>query len=93
MAEYTEAEMYAISKNGEERPRLLITSVIEDEDGTAVGISIDGVKDGDITEVDIPNEIDGLPVTVIGKAALTECRLLQRVTLPKHLQIIGQSAF
>lgn len=44
-------------------------------------------------EVIIPEEIDGLPVTVIGDGTFCDCYELQSVSLPDTIEKIGKSAF
>ena len=44
-------------------------------------------------ELIIPNEIEGLPVTGIGKAAFFNCRWLTSITIPEGVIRIGSSAF
>ena len=48
---------------------------------------------GSETEVVIPDEIDGLPVTEIGEWAFFCCTGLTSITLPKGLETIGEMAF
>jgi len=57
-------------------------------------IEISGVTDKEaITEVNIPAEIDGLPVTTIGNKAFFNCSGLISVTLPDSLTTIGNNTF
>lgn len=53
------------------------------------------ISDCDIsaTEVEIPSEIDGIPVTVIGKAAFQQCTELTLITIPQSIESIGYYAF
>ncbi|MBO5163871.1 MAG: leucine-rich repeat protein [Ruminococcus sp.] len=46
-----------------------------------------------VTEVDIPAEINGLPVTGIGVFAFGDCQNLMNVTIPNSVTSIGSSAF
>ncbi len=55
-------------------------------------MTITGYRGGD-QDVQIPDEIDGLPVTVIGEAAFAEKKSLKTVRLPEALEIIGVEAF
>ncbi len=64
------------------------------EDGTAVitGFTIDG------TNLKIPDEVDGIPVTAVARAPLdkpdyTKMRAVKKVSLPKGLKAIEQQAF
>ena len=45
------------------------------------------------TEINIPMEIDGKPVTTIGERAFSGCSSLTRVTIPNGVTIISESAF
>lgn len=55
-------------------------------------IEIDGLNE-DVTEVVIPAEIDGLPVTSIYSVAFLDRTNLQSVTLPDTITHIGVNAF
>lgn len=44
-------------------------------------------------ELEIPDEIDGFPVVMIGEYAFTSSHFLHKVTLPKTVQSLGQYAF
>lgn len=46
-----------------------------------------------VTEVVIPEEIDGLPVTKIGDEAFAKCRYLPDITIPDSIVSIGSYAF
>ncbi|MBR2422427.1 MAG: leucine-rich repeat protein [Oscillospiraceae bacterium] len=48
---------------------------------------------GDATEVVIPAEIEGLPVTVIGRSAFNSCTNLTSITIPDSVTSIGSYAF
>ncbi len=48
---------------------------------------------GNATELEIPAEIDGKKVTVIGRSAFSECEELTSVTIPEGVTIIGICAF
>lgn len=45
------------------------------------------------TEIEIPAEIEGIPVTVIGEAAFASCRSLKSITLPDSITSIENNAF
>ncbi len=51
------------------------------------------VEEDTITELHIPAEIDGLPVTSIGWDAFCECKSLTSVTIPDSVTSIGDGAF
>ena len=48
---------------------------------------------GDATEVVIPAEVNGLPVTTIGDYAFGACYSLTSITIPNSVTTIGNSAF
>jgi hypothetical protein len=56
-------------------------------------ITITGLADDSITEVTIPDTIDGLPVTIIGYAAFRNCTSLTSITIPDTVTSIDESAF
>ena len=45
------------------------------------------------TEVVIPDNLNGYPVTEIGSSAFADCTLLKSVTIPESVTIIGDEAF
>jgi len=47
----------------------------------------------DIKKADIPSEINGLPVTKIGKCAFEGCQYLENVTIPESVDQVGVYAF
>ena len=47
----------------------------------------------DVTEIEIPKEIDGYPVTVIGDFAFDNCKNLKNITIPDSIVAISCSAF
>lgn len=59
-------------------------------DNTAVTIT---ACDEAVTEVEIPAEIDGLPVTSIGDSAFSGCKSLTDITIPDSVITIGEGAF
>lgn len=67
-------------------------TVDEDSDGTADSVTITDCDESAI-EIEIPAEIDGLPVTEIGKYAFFYCRSLTGVTIPDSVTSINDGAF
>lgn len=59
-------------------------------DGSAVTIT--GYV-GEYADVVIPSTIDGLPVTVIGSGAFTDCHSLTSILIPNSVTSIGSCAF
>lgn len=59
------------------------------EDGTAEIAKYTGAADA----LDIPAELDGLPVTAIGRRAFSSCDSLTAVTIPEGVTSIGEKAF
>lgn len=59
------------------------------EDGTIAITDCDTA----VTSVEIPAEIDGVPVTVIASSGFYWCDKLTSVSIPDSIQYIGQSAF
>ena len=55
-------------------------------------VKITGYK-GSSQRIDIPEEIDGYPVTSIGYAAFRDCESLRRITMPNSLKTIEDWAF
>ena len=49
--------------------------------------------DTSATAANLPEEIDGKPVTEIGDAAFMNCQFLTSLTIPSHVTKIGESAF
>ena len=64
----------------------------EDEDGTFNYVEISDC-DKSVTEVIIPDEIDGLAVTSIGYDAFYGCANLASIEIPDSVTSIGDSAF
>ena len=60
------------------------------EDGTA---EITGINNKDIVTLEIPAELDGIPVTSIGDDALMSCEKLQSVVIPEGIVSLGSGAF
>lgn len=49
--------------------------------------------DGSVTDLEIPAEIEGLPVTIIGESAFESASALETVIVPEGVTTIGISAF
>lgn len=49
--------------------------------------------DKDIKEIDIPESLDGVPITSIGEYAFSDCTELTRVIIPDSVYSIGRGAF
>ena len=60
------------------------------EDGTA---EITGISDTTITALEIPAELDGIPVTSVGDFAFGHCGSIVSVTIPEGVTSIGTLAF
>ena len=60
---------------------------LEDNTVTVTGCS------SDIDKIDIPNQIEGLPVTAIGENAFNGCSQLTEITIPNSVSDIGDYAF
>ena len=57
-----------------------------------IGVTITSC-DTSATAANLPEEIDGKPVTEIGDAAFMNCQFLTSLTIPSHVTKIGESAF
>jgi len=57
------------------------------------GIVIDKLLDDTAKKVQIPAEIDGYPVNIIGKRAFIDCRQLEEVEIPDSVLVIEDEAF
>ncbi len=66
---------------------LLKWEIVDNKTVTIIGCS------GTPEEIDIPDEIEGLPVTAIGDSAFLNFYYLRRVTLPDTVEVIGRQAF
>ncbi|MBE6844085.1 MAG: hypothetical protein E7508_00030 [Ruminococcus sp.] len=90
----SDLEAYMASKQWSDY--LEYDKVDENEDGTYDYVEITGCKKY-VTSVDIPEEIEGLPVKKIGNNTLGngfyECKNLKSVTIPKSVTEIGYTAF
>ncbi|MGN0620407.1 MAG: leucine-rich repeat domain-containing protein, partial [Porcipelethomonas sp.] len=71
---------------------LYYEAVDEDDDGIYDYIEISGC-DSSAVSVEIPPEIDGLPVTSIGSWAFYSCKSLESVTIGNGVTSIGSRAF
>ena len=63
------------------------------EDGTTYSASCGADKKAALTQMFIPAEYNGIPVTAIAKAAFATCANLTSVTIPDSVTTIGSSAF
>lgn len=57
------------------------------------GYIVIGLADDGITELDIPSEYKGKPITDIGSYAFSHCNKLKSVTIPDSVADIGHNAF
>ena len=57
------------------------------------GYAIVGVKDKEMTELEIPSEYDGVAITSIGYRAFYDCDNLTKVIIPDSVTSIADSAF
>lgn len=71
---------------------LTYSTIDSDDDGTYDYVEITDCNTS-VTVLEIPSEIEGLPVTGIGKEALALCRELKSVTIPNSVTTIGEEAF
>ena len=71
---------------------LTYEKIDEDNNGTDDYVEITDC-DTSVTSVEIPAEIDGLPVTSIGKVAFCWCESLASITIPNSVTSIGNEAF
>ena len=71
---------------------LFYRQVDEDEDGTYDYIEISDCSES-VTEIEIPSEIEDLPVTSIGHEAFYDCINLESITIPDSVASIGINAF
>ena len=60
------------------------------EDGTA---EIGGISNKEMKALEIPAELDGIPVTSIGTDAFMGCKNLQSAVIPEGVVSVGDSAF
>ena len=52
-----------------------------------------GIKIGEITELTIAADIDGIPVTEIVASGFTSCYTLETVNIPDSIKVVGDKAF
>ncbi|MGN0614110.1 MAG: leucine-rich repeat protein [Porcipelethomonas sp.] len=71
---------------------LYYKAIDEDEDGIYDYAEITGCDESAVF-VEIPDEIDGLPVTSIGTAAFWNCSELEYIEIPDSITSIGDAAF
>lgn len=67
-------------------------TVMDDGAGNE-SVAITRLKDQTLTEINIPAEFEGKPVTQIRDAAFMDCTNLESVTLPDTIEIIEDDAF
>lgn len=67
-------------------------TVDSDGDGTDDYVEITDCDESAI-EVEIPAEIEGLPVKSIGDSAFYYCRSLKKIIIPNSVTVIGENAF
>ncbi|MGN0621571.1 MAG: leucine-rich repeat domain-containing protein, partial [Porcipelethomonas sp.] len=71
---------------------LYYQTVDEDGDGTYDSVQISDCSSSAVS-VEIPSEIDGLPVTSIGDMAFFDCKNLKSITIADSVTRIGRYAF
>ena len=57
------------------------------------GYTVSGLPDPNVTELVIPSEYDGKPITAIANYAFMDCKNLTSVVIPDGVTSIGRSAF
>ena len=73
---------------------LYTTGKMRQDDTEIEYVTIAGVTDKEtVTKINIPAEIDGLPVKSIKDSAFKDCTALTTVTMPETITDIGSSAF
>ena len=70
---------------------LSYTTVDSDGDGTDDYVEITDCYES-VTEIEIPAEIEGLPVTTIGRLAFYNCDLIEEFNIPNNITTIKNSA-
>ena len=70
---------------------LSYTTVDSDGDGTDDYVEITDCYES-VTEIEIPAEIEGLPVTTIGRLAFYNCDLIKEFNIPNNITTIKDSA-
>ena len=86
----------AIAKEAADRAaREAVEGAFEREEGTGLAREaiLTGVRDRDITTLQIPETLDGLPVKTIANGAFSGLTSLKTVRIPATLETIGARAF
>ena len=81
---------------GQKETGILVFAPIENDSAYSVSIGISDFTERDamdVTEITIPAEYEGLPVTAIAAEAFMRCRALKNVTIPNSVKNIGKRAF
>lgn len=86
------ASTFSYEDNQQYGDYLYYVTIDEDQDGTYDYIKISGC-DESATEIEIPSEIDGLPVKIIGNWAFVGCTSLEKISIPNSITDIDYAAF
>ncbi len=88
-----ETELSVLEAEWEEAGKTRMTSGLWTYTENETGITVEEYADRTVTELTIPDTIDGKPVTEIGAYAFAEYNQLTTVSLPDGLREIGGEAF